>query len=510
MCLVCVLWLCMSFFVLLGMRLACGLYSVCAEMKPTSTRVYLTHISPPSLPAGLDSVMGELICLLLHDLAKCNPKRIVLVAVHSPSSRLFTLFTHLTILTSNGELAYFGKRKRILPFLEGLGYACPPRFNPADFILELASTKIIQNHINSPVGANEPLAMLTGEGLPELSSARATPSPPLPLPEDFDLGEGRVWVGGKGGGAGVDSSSNCNNYKNNVPFIEAGRLSRNISSASGASGVSGVSAASAASTMSSASIVRPGSDVHIYLQISNSSPRLVAATKAAVVEEMQARLGEDQRHQRVHGVKGAQSSQWVLFKMNLWRAWIQESREKIGLTVRAAMNVTLGLLFGLLYLDQIPKDNGRNTAGFLFSLLVTMLIASSVNVCLYFPFDFAILMREYYSGTSFLPSSLPRTHYFPYFLPPSFNMFLPPSLLSSLRRTHIPHSRPPSIPPSLPQEPTAQPPTSLVAPSPPSPNPCSSCSWASSPTTWLASLPPARPSATSCLSFSCPISPRNR
>eukprot|EP00624_Nannochloropsis_granulata_P005484 evm.model.NODE_390_length_22818_cov_35.022045.4 len=50
---------------------------------------------------GLDSVMGELICLLLHDLARRNPKRIVVVAVHCPSSRVFTLFSHLTILSSN-------------------------------------------------------------------------------------------------------------------------------------------------------------------------------------------------------------------------------------------------------------------------------------------------------------------------------------------------------------------------------------------------------------------------
>jgi len=377
-----------------------GFRSVNLETKRASTCLYFTysHLSslPPSLPPGLDSVMGELICLLLHDLARRDPKRIVLVAVHSPSSRLFTLFSHLTILTSNGELAYFGKRKRILSFLEGLGYACPPRFNPADFILELASTKIIQNHVDCPVDADDPLAVLAaGEGLPELLTARATPSPPLASPEDFDEGSGlSSGVGGKEGEKRLGGSSYNINCKNDVPFIGAGHVSRNVSSASGASGVS------AASAVSSASTVGPDASVHIYLQMSNSSPRLVAATKAAVVDEMQARLGEDLRHQRVHGVKGARSSQWVLFKMNLWRAWIQESREKIGLTVRAAMNVTLGLLFGFLYLNQIPKDNGRNTAGFLFSLLVTMLIASSVNVCLYFPFDFAILMREYYSGAN--------------------------------------------------------------------------------------------------------------
>lgn len=50
--------------------------------------------------------------------------------------------------------------------------------------------------------------------------------------------------------------------------------------------------------------------------------------------------------------------------------------------------------------QRTQRDNGRNTAGFLFSLLVTLLIASSIQVCLHFPFDYAILMREYYSGAN--------------------------------------------------------------------------------------------------------------
>ncbi|GAB5032116.1 abc subfamily abcg [Nannochloropsis oceanica] len=341
--------------------------------------------------SGLDSVMGELICLLLHDLARRDPKRIVLVAVHSPSSRIFSLFSHLTILSSNGELAYFGLRQRILSFLEGLGYACPKLFNPADFVLELASTKTIQNHISDPMAAGERVECL---------------APQEVLSKNLDLEEGSGLSAGrqdKGDSVEIDNRNYSNNNKNDAPFIESGSIS-NVSEESGSSEIRAGSAVSSGGTMG------PSVGVHMYLRMSNSSPRLVAATKASVVDDFQARLGEDQRHQKVHGVKGARSSQWALFKINLWRAWIQESREKIGLTVRAAMTVTLGLLFGLLYLYQIPKDKGRNTAGFLFSLLVTMLIASSVNVCLYFPFEFAILMREYYAGGNLpIPYFLGRT-----------------------------------------------------------------------------------------------------
>ncbi len=70
---------------------------------------------------GLDSVMGELICLLLQTLATRPPKRIIIAAIHAPSSRLFMLFTHVTLLTSNGRLAYWGPRDEVRGFRFMLG-----------------------------------------------------------------------------------------------------------------------------------------------------------------------------------------------------------------------------------------------------------------------------------------------------------------------------------------------------------------------------------------------------
>lgn len=96
--------------------------------------------------SGLDSVMSELILLLLQTLAARPPKRIVITAIHAPSSRLFTLFTHLSLLSSDGRLCYWGPREELTAYFERLGYTCPPHFNPADFALELASTKVLQRH----------------------------------------------------------------------------------------------------------------------------------------------------------------------------------------------------------------------------------------------------------------------------------------------------------------------------------------------------------------------------
>ena len=115
--------------------------------------------------------MGELVCLLLSSLAQRPPQRIVVAALHTPSSRMLEMFTHMLILTSGGQLAYHGPKDEVksclkmysfllsygslthtcdaccpchmqlLPFLEGLGHICPSYFNPADFVLELVSYK---------------------------------------------------------------------------------------------------------------------------------------------------------------------------------------------------------------------------------------------------------------------------------------------------------------------------------------------------------------------------------
>lgn len=57
--------------------------------------------------------MGEIICLLLRNIAVRSPKRIVITAIHTPASRVFMLFTHVTLLTSKGELAFWGRREDV-------------------------------------------------------------------------------------------------------------------------------------------------------------------------------------------------------------------------------------------------------------------------------------------------------------------------------------------------------------------------------------------------------------
>lgn len=138
------------------------------------------------------------------------------------------------------------------------------------------------------------------------------------------------------------------------------------------------------------------------LVLSDSSPDLVNACARQIVRQRfdASLLTPDNKHKQVMGVKGSRASFSVLFRTNLWRTWLQESRERTGMAVRVVMNVLLGVVFGILYYRQIPHDTGRNTIGFLFALVTTLLIASSIQVCLHFPFDFSILMREYYAGAN--------------------------------------------------------------------------------------------------------------
>jgi len=86
---------------------------------------------------------------------------------------------------------------------------------------------------------------------------------------------------GEGSGSSSSSSSYYANCKKQSLSIDAGPadISRDIRSASGASGDSGD--ITTASMTSSTSTVGPAVGIYMHLILSNSSPRLVAATKVA-------------------------------------------------------------------------------------------------------------------------------------------------------------------------------------------------------------------------------------
>ena len=104
------------------------------------THVYLCG---PTLP-GLDAVMAETVGYVLRSLSLSpgGVRRTVIASVHAPSSALYSLFTHVLVLSHAGRLAYFGPTKQLVSFLGGLGFHCPVNFNVADFVLSLVSLKV--------------------------------------------------------------------------------------------------------------------------------------------------------------------------------------------------------------------------------------------------------------------------------------------------------------------------------------------------------------------------------
>ncbi|KPV72649.1 uncharacterized protein RHOBADRAFT_39255 [Rhodotorula graminis WP1] len=64
----------------------------------------------------------------------------VLVTLHQPSSQLWHLFDDTLVLAQGGAQLYFGKAHDVSAWWEAKGLRCPEGWNPADFLLDLATS----------------------------------------------------------------------------------------------------------------------------------------------------------------------------------------------------------------------------------------------------------------------------------------------------------------------------------------------------------------------------------
>ncbi|KAL6066653.1 ATP-binding cassette transporter snq2 [Balamuthia mandrillaris] len=118
--------------------------------------------------SGLDSVGADKVMNAISKVAKQG--RSIICTIHQPSQQIFAKFTHLLLLRKGGEVVYFGPLhshshdglalrdsnedgedepqepapepdfKAVLSYFADLGYHCPPRKNPADFVLDVSSS----------------------------------------------------------------------------------------------------------------------------------------------------------------------------------------------------------------------------------------------------------------------------------------------------------------------------------------------------------------------------------
>ncbi|KAL7044602.1 hypothetical protein ACKWTF_001999 [Chironomus riparius] len=85
---------------------------------------------------GLDSVSSTMCLNLLNDLVQEG--KTIICTIHQPSGNQLLLFDHLYAI-SNGECIYQGSPNNLVSFLSECNLQCPSHYNPADFLLEVAT-----------------------------------------------------------------------------------------------------------------------------------------------------------------------------------------------------------------------------------------------------------------------------------------------------------------------------------------------------------------------------------
>ena len=93
---------------------------------------------PGFLTAGLDSQSAYNIIRFLRKLARAG--QAILCTIHQPNDSLFEQFDRLLLLEHGGRTVYFGEIGQdacvLRDYFKRNGAECPPRHNPAEFMLE--------------------------------------------------------------------------------------------------------------------------------------------------------------------------------------------------------------------------------------------------------------------------------------------------------------------------------------------------------------------------------------
>ncbi len=90
--------------------------------------------------SGLDSYNANLLMSVLKRHARVRGLAVI-TSIHQPPANTWHTFDKVLLLTRRGEMAYSGPTANVLQHMtEATKEVCPPRSNPAEFLLDLASS----------------------------------------------------------------------------------------------------------------------------------------------------------------------------------------------------------------------------------------------------------------------------------------------------------------------------------------------------------------------------------
>jgi ABC-type multidrug transport system ATPase subunit len=138
--------------------------SIACELVTSPSILFLDE--PTS---GLDSFNAYNVIESLVNLAK-SYKRTVIFTIHQPRSNIVALFDELVLL-ARGRVVYSGAYAKCQQYFADLGYACPPGFNIADYLVDL-TMHAAKTH--GDTSASESTSLTDGEGGASDAYARPT------------------------------------------------------------------------------------------------------------------------------------------------------------------------------------------------------------------------------------------------------------------------------------------------------------------------------------------------
>jgi ABC-type multidrug transport system ATPase subunit/ABC-type multidrug transport system permease subunit len=121
--------------------------------------------------SGLDAYNAFNVIECLVTLAKTY-KRTVIFTIHQPRSNIVALFDQLVLL-AKGKTVYSGEFQHCQQYFESIGYACPPGFNIADYLVDLTmhvGTSVVQPDDHTMFNGNESVGPSSTRAVKSLAS----------------------------------------------------------------------------------------------------------------------------------------------------------------------------------------------------------------------------------------------------------------------------------------------------------------------------------------------------